>query len=142
MIYSPNVPFFRDDNCNLLKDPYTFTILSASAVNSKYYLRRHSGQDRQWIGDAKKILKDTMRYRIDKILDIAVKNKHDGIILGSFGCGVFGNDPNVVSDCFAQLLATKYYKRFKFIKFAVLEFSKKERIFDSFHYSVKRRFSL
>ena len=105
-------------------------------------MRRSRGRNNKHQGDAKKIVESTLTYRIDKILDIAVKSGHDGIVLGAFGCGVYANDPNMISNIFADLLATKYYGRFKRIKFAVLEFSKKQRVFDAFHYNIKRRFDL
>ena len=140
VIYAPNVPFFRDDNGCLLPKPYCCSIISSSAVNAKYFLRKHRGHNNEWLVETKKIIYDTMQYRIDKILDIAVRYKHDAIILGPFGCDHFGNDPNIVADIFAQLLATKYRLRFKTVRFAILEFSKQDKVFDAFHYAIKRRF--
>eukprot|EP00484_Ammonia_sp_Unknown_P016971 CAMPEP_0197044096 /NCGR_PEP_ID=MMETSP1384-20130603/20229_1 /TAXON_ID=29189 /ORGANISM="Ammonia sp." /LENGTH=592 /DNA_ID=CAMNT_0042475493 /DNA_START=22 /DNA_END=1800 /DNA_ORIENTATION=+ len=141
-IYSPKVLFFRDDNGNLLAQPYEFSVISASAVNAKYYIRRHCGPNNEWVHDAKQILAETMRYRIEKILDIAVRHKHDAIVLSAFGCGVNENDANTVADIFATLLATKKYKNaFKVVRFAILEFSNKQRKFDAFHYAMLRRFA-
>ena len=139
-IYSPNVPVIRNDNGDLLKESYSCSFISASAVNCKYWIKRHKGNELQWIVDSKNILYQTMKNRIDKILDIAIKNKHDAIILGPFGCGIFDNDANIISDIFASLLSTKYLYRFKKVRFSILEFSRKEKVFDAFDYALKRRF--
>ena len=41
--------------------------------------------------------------RILLILNAAYKNNVDTLILGAFGCGVFGNDPAMVSNIFEIL---------------------------------------
>lgn len=62
--------------------------------------------------DNSKALKERCKF----ILDIAVANNVDILILGSFGCGVFEQDPKEVVDTFLELL--KNY-RFKEVIFAV-----------------------
>ena len=54
--------------------------------------------------------------RIKKILDVAAKEKDEVLILGRWGCGVFMNDPKIVSNVFYTLL--KNYG-FKIVEFAL-----------------------
>ena len=62
-----------------------------------------------------------MYSRIKRILEISILNHNDSIILGAFGCGVFGNDPSEVSTIFRRLIIEeKYGYYFKVIVFAIL----------------------
>jgi uncharacterized protein (TIGR02452 family) len=55
--------------------------------------------------------------RIHFLLDIAAEYKVDTLILGAFGCGVFGQDPYEVAEVFKKYL--NEYKCFKKVIFAV-----------------------
>ena len=47
--------------------------------------------------------------RCKYVLDIARENNVNVLCLGAFGCGVFGNNPYFVAECFKILLETKNY---------------------------------
>eukprot|EP01084_Bolivina_argentea_P278694 476232_1 len=140
MIYSPNVPIFRDDNSNLLNNYYMSSFISSPAVNCKQFMRKCGNGNNKHKNDGNMIVLNTMKYRIDKILDIAVKYNHDSIILGAFGCGVFGNDASVVSDLFGMLLSTKYKFRFKRIRFSILKMKENDKTFTQFVEGIKKHF--
>lgn len=53
-----------------------------------------------------------------KILDVALDNGVDGLVLGAFGCGAFRNDPSVVASAYAQLME-EYKGAFDDVEFAV-----------------------
>lgn len=119
MIYSPDVPVFRDDFDNLLESIHTISIITAPAVN-KGALKKES---------EKLIVDRIMINRIKKILYIAAFNKKVNIILGAYGCGVFKNDALDVATYFKKILVEEGYdKFFKRIVFAIYEKSGKEKI--------------
>lgn len=96
MVYSPDVPIFRDDKFNLLLNPVTSSILTSPAVNAGVARER---------GIKEKVIIDTMEKRIDKIIDFAVSKEPEVILLGAYGCGVFKNDATVVANLFKQSLS-------------------------------------
>lgn len=60
-----------------------------------------------------------MKKRIDFILNTAKNEGVETLILGAFGCGVFGNDAEEVAGIFKELLEGKYSRSFKKAVFAV-----------------------
>lgn len=56
--------------------------------------------------------------RFTRILDIALTNNNDVVILGAFGCGAFENNPGIVAAA-AKNVVEKYIHAFRVIEFAV-----------------------
>jgi uncharacterized protein (TIGR02452 family) len=108
IIYSPEVPFFRNDHNILLEQPFLLSIISAPAPN----LRDVENVDEDE-------LIQVLYARALKILKIAAKNGHKNIILGAWGCGAFGNDPTTVSMIFSEVL--KDVPAFEHVCFAVYD---------------------
>ena len=55
-----------------------------------------------------------------RILDVAINNGVDIIILGAYGCGAFNNDPNDVASAYKKVLVEEgYQKYFKKVVFAI-----------------------
>ena len=112
-IYSPSVPFFRDEGFKLIETPETCSILTLPAVNMGQVYGKGENADK-----AKQIMKDRMRIA----LAILACEKNSTIILGAFGCGVFGNDPKDVARWWRELLIDEKYDRFfGRVLFAVLD---------------------
>ncbi len=111
MVHSPRVPVFGNDRGKLLKRPYLVSFISAPAPNAYEATKRGVSQQR---------IDETMLERIDRVLALALEHKHDGIVLGAYGCGVFGNDVRAVAGAFRQLLSSsdKYGGCFKHVHFA------------------------
>lgn len=63
-------------------------------------------------------IRQALNSRIKFLLNIASDNQTDTLILGAFGCGVFGQDPNDVAQIFKKYL-TSTHTCFKNILFAV-----------------------
>jgi uncharacterized protein (TIGR02452 family) len=88
MIYSPAVPFFRDQTLRFVEQPFLLSIVTAPAPNAGAALSRDPG-----LGDA---IAAVLAARARKVLAVAAKHRHRCLILGAWGCGVFRNDPAVV----------------------------------------------
>ena len=58
------------------------------------------------------------KKRLTRILDVAVLNGDEVMILGAFGCGAFQKKPEVVSRAAKEVIAD-YLHAFKTIEFAV-----------------------
>lgn len=95
-IYSPDV---------LFEGFYTCDIITCAAPNKKEAKRNGITDE-----ENTKALKE----RISFILDIAAKNKVDVLILGAFGCGAFGQDPNEVKKIFMKLSNNYIFKKIIF----------------------------
>lgn len=63
---------------------------------------------------------NAMFSRLDRVLAIASDNGCRNLILGAFGCGVFGNDAATVAKLWKRLLDSKYAGVFDHVVFAVL----------------------
>ena len=59
-----------------------------------------------------------LRNRIKFVLDIAKDNNVSTLILGAYGCGVFGQDATEVANIFKECLTTTH-KCFDTVVFAV-----------------------
>ncbi len=101
LVYSPDVPFFRDDQLELLAAPFLVSILTSPAPNAGEAAKR---------GEADRV-QPTLERRAEQILRVAAHHGHRVLVLGAWGCGVFENDPAAVADVFARLLASPPYVR-------------------------------
>lgn len=115
MIISPCVPVFRDDDDRLLEQPWEVTIITAPAPNA--------GAIRKNDPDACIDIEPTFRRRIEHVLSAAVVHDQTALVLGAWGCGVFGNDPARVAELFGEFLlgAGAFSKAFEHVAFAVLD---------------------
>jgi uncharacterized protein (TIGR02452 family) len=115
MIYSPDVPVFRDDEDALLERYYPLSFLTAPAVNVGAWRRNEPGRMAE--------VEPVMLARMEKVLSLAVVHGHELLVLGAWGCGVFGNDPGQVAGWFHRHLTGEGMFRgaFRKVVFAVLD---------------------
>ena len=99
IIYSPHVPFFKNDNGKLTNLCWS-SVITSPAVNTTNVKHNIS------------VIPLTMIVRIRKILTVAINNDVDVLILGAFGCGVFKNNPNDVAIYFKHWLIDNNYKQY------------------------------
>jgi uncharacterized protein (TIGR02452 family) len=126
-IYSPGVPFFRDDAGNLLDLPVLCSVITAPAPNAGA-VRRNQPRDVPAIAA-------TLRRRAEIVLAVAAAERIDRLILGAWGCGVFRNDPSLVAATFAELLLGdgRFARVFDEVVFAVFDRSQGQPVLGAFH---------
>jgi uncharacterized protein (TIGR02452 family) len=96
VIHSPAVPVFRDDAGALLARPVAVSMITAAAPNLRAV---RSNQPR-----AARSVPGVLRDRALRVVEVAAAHGHTRLVLGAWGCGVFGNDPVGVADAFAAAL--------------------------------------
>ena len=115
VIYSPDVPVFRDDNGRLLDRAEHFSILTCAAVNAngvQKYLPHRSGD----IGPV-------MLKRMSKLLRVAALQHHDSLVLGAWGCGAFGNDGQLIARLFRETFQSEVRGIFTRVVFSITDWS-------------------
>lgn len=113
MIYSPDVPVFKDDEGILLDDYYKVSFLTYPAVNAGVVLQRESHRAGE--------IYEVMTHRVHRTLAFAQSKGYKCLVLGAWGCGVFQNNPNDIARIFADALSNDFKNTFERIEFAVLD---------------------
>jgi uncharacterized protein (TIGR02452 family) len=114
LIYSPGVPFFRDEDLALLEEPFTASVVTSPAPNAGA-LRT----DRE-----RAQLRATFVRRIGHVLSVFAAQGHPRIVLGAWGCGAFHNDPVVVAELFDEALRGPFAEVFSEVVFAIYDRAK------------------
>lgn len=122
VIYSPKVPFIRNENLKFLEEPFELSIITAPAPNVRAMGNLSEEQEEE--------LKDIIRHRAIKILQVAETHGHKNIILGAWGCGAFGNSPEMVAKAFMDAL--KEVPAFEHVCFAVYDSKSGAPVFEEF----------
>lgn len=112
LIYSPRVPFFRDERWQLVDEPWPVSIVTAPAPNAGE-AHRH--------GESERRVADALDRRAAMVLRAMASQEHRTVILGAWGCGVFRNDPRAVAEAFARWLRGPLGAAFDRVVFAVYE---------------------
>lgn len=126
LIYSPQVPVFRDDDDQLLAEPYATSIITSPAVNAGAVATNQPHEIAQ--------IEPVMRERLAHVLSVAIAHGHDAIVLGAWGCGVFRNDPAHVAQWMHEALTQdrRFVGAFACVDFAVLDFTEGQRTYEAF----------
>ena len=119
IIYTPNVLVIKDDDHNLLSEPFSVDIISCAAPNL-----REQPSNQYNTGDTIKVqisddeLLALHEKRARKIFSSAIANGVEILILGAFGCGAFQNDPHIVAQAYKNVLPD-FAHYFHTIEFAI-----------------------
>lgn len=118
MIYSPDVPVFRDDRDTLIDRPFGVSFITSPAVNAGALANSNP--------DKVSLIAPTMRKRIERVLSLAIAEGVRHIVLGAWGCGVFRNNPTDIAGWFYEQLCEepKFRAAFDRVVFAVLDNTK------------------
>lgn len=96
LIYSPDVPFFRDERLDFLERPFFPSVITSPAPNAGQVLARDA--------NARPAIHEALVRRARQVLAVAAAHGHRTLVLGAWGCGVFRNDPVEVAEVFAAAL--------------------------------------
>ena len=123
IIYTPGVTVFKSDTAypKLLpeKDWYRVDVITCAAPNLRENpSNRYNPGDGAAVRISASELQALHEKRLRRILDVAVMQEAEAVILGAFGCGAFRNDPKVVAEA-AKNVIPEYLHAFRTIEFAV-----------------------
>lgn len=107
VIWSPGVTVFKTDDPVPAEmnreDWFLVDVLSCAAPYYNKNKKHPVTMEKLW---------DVFYHRIRNILEVAMANNTDILVLGAFGCGAFNNPPDLVADVCRDLLIDKGYFRF------------------------------
>jgi uncharacterized protein (TIGR02452 family) len=126
IIFSPLVPFIRNDAGALLEKPILASVITAPAPNAGAIAQNEPANLRH--------VESTLRRRTELVLRTAVAHGVEHLALGAWGCGVFRNDPRVVAGIFAEFLLTPgaFANAFTSVTFAVLDRTAEQETYRAF----------
>lgn len=124
VIYSPDVPVFRNDKGDLLDEPWLLSMLTSPAANQKV-LEAHAPGRVPEIAAA-------MTDRVRKVLNIAAAHGHDQLVLGAWGCGAFGISGSTMAPIFHDALLGLFAGVFRVVVFAIVDWSEERRFIGPF----------
>ncbi|MCD8018518.1 MAG: TIGR02452 family protein, partial [Clostridiales bacterium] len=116
ILLSPNVEAIKDISSKVLSDPFQISVMSCAAPMVRMGLEGMSQQEYEKM----------LYQRIQGMLLVAASQHYRHLVLGAFGCGVYGNDAALVSDLFYRAIQEFTYaglqssQLFDSIDFAVL----------------------
>ena len=120
MLFSRDVPVFRDADGHWLDRPWHLDILTAAAPN----LRRLTESEVSRITPEAQA---ALALRAELVLSLFAHHRCTRLVLGAWGCGAFRNDPDHVASVFARLLNTSFQGVFDEVVFAVFATPAEER---------------
>lgn len=137
IIYTPEIIVFKTDERvpKLMeeKDWYSVNVITCAAPNLRIYpgnsYNTGDGNKKAVMNDRDLLVLHEKRFR--RILNIAVVEGNDTIILGAFGCGAFENKPEVVARASRNVIG-EYLYAFKTIEYAIYCNPRDERNYETF----------
>lgn len=117
-IYSPKVPVFRADDGAELSEPWLLSFITCAAPYAPDIGQPESG--------------DLLQIRIWRILAIARAFGYSSLVLGAWGCGAFGNDPERTARDFRTALETEFAGSFSDVVFAIADWSPQRKFLGPF----------
>jgi uncharacterized protein (TIGR02452 family) len=124
MILSPGCPVIRNDDGELLEQPYLATFITSAAPNAGAVEANRPAEP--------PLIPDVFRRRSEYVLALAAAEGYADLVLGAWGCGVFRNDPTLVARTFADHLRGAWAGRFRRVVFSVLDTSSERETFRAF----------
>lgn len=121
IIYSPQVPIFRDNNHQYLHQYYNLDIVTSPAVKVSSLT---------W--DEKQKITHVMEKRMDKVFQVFQDTNAKNLILGAWGCGIFGNEPIDIANMFNDQLSNPDDDAYEFNEVVFAVYDRSGRMYDTF----------
>ncbi len=137
IIYTPGVTVFKTDTANPQMMPeenwYDVDVITCAAPNLRVQPSNsyNSGDGNKAIKIGDSELQAIHEKRLRRILEVALSEGRDTIILGAFGCGAFENNPEAVAEASRRVIR-EYLYAFRNIEFAVYCSPRDERNYETF----------
>lgn len=112
---------FRDDDYNLISSPWIMDVVTATAPIAQS----------RWGGVSQERGAEVMRGRIERLFDVAHAYGYTDLVLGAWGCGAFGNDPQKIANIFKESLNNREYL-FETVCFTIADWSPERRFLAPF----------
>ena len=126
VIITPRVEIIRDDENNLLEESVVVAVMTCAAPDI-----------REGLGNMTQEEYEALVYnRIMRMLIVAASRGYNNLVLGAWGCGVFGNDPKVMSDLFKKA-ARETDGLFETMEFAIIRNDEKPENYNEFSRNFK-----
>jgi uncharacterized protein (TIGR02452 family) len=116
-ILSPDLPVFRTDESTPLDTPWSLSVITCAAPYAPTVGQPRAG--------------DLLQQRIARVLAIARAHGYSALVLGAWGCGAFGNDPQRTARDFHDALML-HAGAFAQVVFAVADWSPERRFLAPF----------
>lgn len=108
LLYSPTITVFKDENYNLMTNPFQVSCIAAAAafkpkkiiVENDVNIDSKNKKTRKVERFASAHDKEIMKKKIDSIFRIAILHKHRNLVLGALGCGAYHNPVDDVIELF------------------------------------------
>jgi len=117
-ILSPDVPVFRKDDGTTLERPWLLSFITCAAPYAPGVGQPGAG--------------DLLQRRIHRVLAIARAYGYVTLVLGAWGCGAFGNDPERTAADFRSALENAFCGAFSEVVFAITDWSPERRFLGPF----------
>ncbi len=137
IIYTPEVTVFKTDTYSpkLMddKDWYNVDVITCAAPNLRSNPSNiYNPHDGNALKLSDKELHELHEKKLRRILDVAVNEGCEVVILGAFGCGAFQNDPRVVANA-ARNVLPDYLYAFETIEYAIYIRRGDEKNYEAFN---------
>jgi len=125
IIYSPEVPFIRDESRRLLETPFSAAFITAPAPNMGALMQRAPQSLPEIV--------PTFERRIRYVLSVAADRGHRTLVLGAWGCGAFRNLPTEVAPILRDAVRDpRFAGAFDRVVFAIYDTCKTQHIIGAF----------
>lgn len=121
-VYLPGIIGIRDDapGGRLLReqDRYMFDVITCASPNVRIRRWDEEHKDLMKLRENPENIENITKRRACAVIRTAVRNHVDILVLGAFGCGIYGNSPQMVANAFKKAL-NECGHSFKAIIFAI-----------------------